>query len=263
MSTTFLSLDQQTVRLDAGELVSYTVDGHEYIHQKGSPGWRSADTEMFPIIGPTAEANFQVTTPRGAATQDQHGLLREMGYVLRDTSDTTALYEKIYVADTPVRNAKYPAKSTAELLSWPYDFHFRKTFSLAPEGLTIGFEIASEADMPFMLGYHPAFRLTTAQPVVQTDSRRITLAEVMAVGDRALHLPHTQSVLLVDERNLHISTIGFDSFMLWAPVRNMICIEPITFYPYDVEQHQLHAGFQQLSGGQSRWFTMRLTPQPK
>ena len=60
------------VGIDAGELVSYVVNGHEFIHQKGSPGWGSADTEMFPIIGPVNEAGFRVQTPKGSAVQDQH-----------------------------------------------------------------------------------------------------------------------------------------------------------------------------------------------
>jgi len=57
---TALRLGKQSVQIDEGELVSYSVSGHEFIHQKGSPGWRNADTEMFPIIGPTNEANFKV-----------------------------------------------------------------------------------------------------------------------------------------------------------------------------------------------------------
>ena len=59
-----LKLENQTVKIEKGELVSYNVGGYEYIHQKGSPGWRNADTEMFPIIGPTADAGFLVKTPK-------------------------------------------------------------------------------------------------------------------------------------------------------------------------------------------------------
>ena len=85
-----LSLGTQIVKIDKGELVGYTKDGHEYIHQKGSPGWSSADTEMFPIIGPVNEANFAVQVPRGNAIQDQHGLLRQFGYELMSSSQTKA-----------------------------------------------------------------------------------------------------------------------------------------------------------------------------
>ena len=117
MSNTILKHGNQTVQIDAGELVGYLVDDYQVIHQKGAPGWRSADTEMFPLIGPTADAGFQVQTARGQATQDQHGLLREMAYVRLTHSSTSAVFEKVYKANSPVRNAKFPAKSTEEFLS--------------------------------------------------------------------------------------------------------------------------------------------------
>ena len=79
-----------TIKIDAGELVGYQVDGHEFIHKKGSPGWSSADTEMFPIIGPVNEAGFRVKTPKGEAVQDQHGHLRQMEYQLTEQTETAA-----------------------------------------------------------------------------------------------------------------------------------------------------------------------------
>jgi len=49
---------------------------------------------MFTLIGPTNEANFKVKTPKGLAIQDQHGLLREMDYVLKDSTDSKAVFSK-------------------------------------------------------------------------------------------------------------------------------------------------------------------------
>ena len=46
------------VTLEKGELVSYKIHNEELIHQKGMPGWRNSDTEMFPLIGPTEKNNF-------------------------------------------------------------------------------------------------------------------------------------------------------------------------------------------------------------
>ena len=244
-----LRLEHRRARIDAGELVSLRLaaDGPELVHQKGAPGWRSADTEMFPVIGPTAEADFRVRTPRGPAVQDQHGLLRERTYELVDATASTAVYEKAYRADTAVPNSKYPAKSSAETLRWPYDFRFRKTYEMRPGGLEVGFEIRGDEGMPFMLGYHPAFRLTAeaAAVVVETGAEVIPLAEVMAVGDRARYVPDCTDVTLRngDESAVRLQTQGFGHFMLWAPVPTMICVEPITFYPYDVPQERLHEGF--------------------
>lgn len=241
-----LTLSNQNVKIDSGELVSFSVDGHEYIHQKGSPGWRSSDTEMFPIIGPTNEANFKVATARGEAVQDQHGLLREMEYNLVSRTDTFAVYQKDYTAGTLVENSKFPKKSTEELLSWPYNFRFKKSFELKKNHLEISFKISGEKGMPFMLGYHPAFKLNSAQPLIHAKNKEIKLSEVLAVGNRAMPILNCETITLSDETDMTIKTEGFGNFMLWTEVENMICIEPITFYPYTVEQVNLSQGFQYL-----------------
>ena len=242
-------LGDKKVLIEAGELVGYKVSGHEFIHQKGSPGWRSSDTEMFPIIGPTDEAGFEVETPRGKAVQDQHGLLRELDYVLISKSKIEAVYQKKYVANTEVTNSKYPEKSTAEQLSWPYDFNFQKSFSLSEEGLEISFKIEGENGMPFMMGYHPAFMLHLENPSIEANEKVISLEEVLAVGSRALQVANCEKIILKDKKELAITTEGFGNFMLWTEVPNMVCIEPITFYPYAVEAAKLYSGFDVLEIG--------------
>ncbi len=241
-----LQLKDQQVTIDGGELSSYRLRGHEFIHQKGSPGWRSSDTEMFPLIGPTAEADFQVKVDAGKAIQDQHGLLREMDYELISRSETTTVFRKLYTAGTLVRNSKFPAKSDEEWLEWPYDFEFQKEFNLMEDGLEVQFRISGPTGMPYMLGYHPAFKLQTEKPEITVGDRSIKLEEVLAVGSRALEVPDTNNIRLKDKGLLEISTQGFKHFMLWTEVSNMVCIEPITFYPYAVSQSNLHEGFEQL-----------------
>lgn len=235
-----------TVKIEGGELVGYQVDGHEFIHQKGSPGWNSADTEMFPIIGPVNEAGFRVKTPKGEAVQDQHGHLRQMEYQLTEKTETAAAFVKQYQSGTEVHNSKFPEKSTEEALTWPYDFRFEKTFLLTDSNLEINFKITGEEGMPFMLGYHPAFKLHTESPVILANGKRISLDEVLAVGSRALQISDCTSVTLNDKKEITIETEGFGNFMCWTEVRNMVCIEPISFYPYAVKQSDLHQGFEKL-----------------
>lgn len=242
-----LTLKEKKVLIDAGELVGYTVDGHQYIHQKGSPGWRNSDTEMFPIIGPTEDAKFRVQTPKEEAVQDQHGLLRELEYELTGQTEKSASFIKKYTANTKVKNAKFPDKSTEEYVYWPYSFEFIKSFELNEMGLTIQFEINGEDAMPFMLGYHPAFKLHTSSPTVRAKNRTISLDQILEVGNRALPILDCDTLTLSDGKELTIKTEGFGHFMLWTEVSNMVCLEPITFYPYNVEQAQLHTGFQELN----------------
>lgn len=250
----------RSVRIDMGELIGFRVGEFEYMHQKGSPGWRSTDTEMFPIIGPTADANFKVQSPKGIAVQDQHGLLREMPYELTEQSGSHAIFRKTYTAGTKIRNSKYPEKATAADLFWPYDFEFIKYFQLSEQELTITFKISGDEGMPFMLGYHPAFRLTAESPTLLANGKIISLKEVLAVGSRALQVPNCSEIVLADTKKLRIKTEGFGSFMLWTEVPNMVCIEPITFYPYAVEQHKLHHGFQTLKKSTAE-FKVSIAPQ--
>ncbi|MCJ7466419.1 MAG: aldose 1-epimerase [Maribacter sp.] len=252
-----VSLDSY-VQIDGGELVGFKVGENELIHQKGSPGWRNSDTEMFPIIGPTSESDFQVHTPRGAAVQDQHGLLRELHYQLVSQTDTEVLFRKTYSAGTLVPNSKFPEKSKAKTVFWPYDFQFEKRFKLDEECLKITFKISGEKDMPFMLGYHPAFKLSTKNPVVITQKKTINLDQVLAVGSKALLVADCNEIALNDTARLRITTTGFRHFMLWTEVPNMICIEPITFYPYAVPQENLGQGFQFLHQKEIA-FTVNLT----
>lgn len=254
-----LELYDQIVKIDEGELVGYSVAGQEYIHQKGSPGWRNSDTEMFPIIGPTNEADFKVTTPKGVAEQDQHGLLREMAYQLVSKSKTRVVFDKRYASGTPIKNSKYPAKSTQEYVSWPYSFEFTKSFEISENGLRIQFKITAEEGMPFMLGYHPAFKLNSGKASIRTPDSTIALQEVLNAGSRALPVMDCNFLTLTDVGELSLRTEGFGNFMLWTEVPNMICIEPISFYPYAVGQKDLHNGFQTVNGSE-RIFSVTIQP---
>ncbi len=237
---------EQKVKIDKGELISYTVEGYECMHQKGSLGWRNSDTEMFPIIGPVNTANYTVQTPIGEAKQDQHGLLRELSYELVSQENQIVIFKKTYKANTKISNSKYPAKSTQELLSWPYDFSFCKRFEITKEGLKVSFTIEGEEGMPFMLGYHPAFKLNSKKTVINSDEKSITLDEIKEAGSNAYPVQNCEDILLKDGKEVHIKTAGFNHFMLWTEVDNMLCIEPITFYPYAVSQNNLAEGFQFL-----------------
>jgi len=128
---------ESTIVIDQGELISYSKFGEELIHQKGDPGWRNADTEMFPIIGPTEDNDFMVETERGDAVQDQHGLLRELAYSVVNETDHSIVYSKTYTKNTLVKNSKYPDKSTKKMVSWPYSFMFSKKFSVTDDALKI------------------------------------------------------------------------------------------------------------------------------
>ncbi len=231
-----ISADKNSiVKIDKGELISYKKNGEELIHQKGNPGWRNADTEMFPIIGPTEANNYTVTTPKGNYNQDQHGLLRELDYTILHQDDKSFVFKKKYAAYTAIKNSKYPDKSTVRLVSWPYSFNFKKSIELKNDALNISFEIRAESGMPFMLGYHPAFMLNgKLDEIVKSNTQEVSIPTIIHGGNIAYPILNSNEIKLIkkDGFNLLIKTKGFNNFMLWTEVSNMLCIEPITAYPY-------------------------------
>lgn len=257
-----LKLDNGTMQavVRDGEVVRLVRDGHEYMHAPEEPGWSHSDTEMFPIIGPTAQTRYLVQVPKGNAIQDQHGLLRELQYTVQAESDTQVLLVKEYAAGTPVPNSKYPDRSTARFLIWPYSFRFEKRVELLPDALLVSFRISGDRDMPYMLGYHPAFRITGPGARVQTCQDGVSLEEVMAAGDRALEVPDCNTLVLEQDRPIRIRCRGFGHFMLWSPDPGMLCMEPVTFYPYTAGVNALHEGFSYLAD-QAVEFQVELRPE--
>jgi galactose mutarotase-like enzyme len=232
-SIIYLKNNNCKVAIENGELISFNSEELEYIHQKGSKGWRNSDIEMFPVIGPISKNNFRVHTKNGDAVLDQHGLLRELDYTLISSDENTASFLKRYKKNTKINNSKYPNKSTEQKLFWPFDFSFEKQYCLENNRLKINFILTSEKGMPFMLGYHPAFLLSnTGEEVLTSNHIKATLTEVQEVGDNALPFLNCNKITLenIGKKNLEIVTTGFDNFMIWSPVNNMLCIEPITQY---------------------------------
>lgn len=227
------------VSIDKGELISFQKENIEYIHQKSNKGWYKSDDEMFPVIGPTFKNNFKVHTQKGEGVLDQHGLLRELDYVTISSNENSVSYIKKYTKNTLVKNSKFPKKSIKEQLFWPYSFSFEKKFSIKNNLLIIDFILTSEINMPFMLGYHPAFLLSgTGNEILKTNNSQITLAEVLEVGGNAFPVLNCNSILLKNthKRDIEIKTKGFNNFMLWTEVNNMLCIEPITHYTSFTDQ---------------------------
>ena len=85
---------------------------------------------------------------------------------------------------------------------------------------------------------------------------------MLAVGSRALHVPGVDALTIVDgERRMRIEASGFAAgFMCWTEVRTMVCVEPITFYPYDVAQTELAGGMIEVPATGGARFSVSLQP---
>merc|ERR1712166_413332 len=105
--------------------------------------------------------------------------------------------------------------------------------------LRIDFLLISETGMPFMLGYHPAFLLSgSRKETLVSNNKQITLDDVYKAGHNAFPVLKANQIVLEnnDRDNVEITTKGFGNFMLWTPVDNMLCIEPITQYTSYIDE---------------------------
>jgi len=248
---TFLKNNNSEVVIENGELISFQKDKQEYIHQKGNIGWRKSDDEMFPVIGPTDKNNFKVHTKNGDGIQDQHGLLREMTYNMLYSDENSANFIKKYKKNVKIKNSKFPEKSSEEYLFWPFDFTFEKNYILENNVLTIEFTITSKEEMPFMLGYHPAFLLSgSGKETFLSNDKEHALDIIKNAGSNAFPILNSDTIILknIDKNDVEIRTKGFDNFMLWTEVNNMVCIEPITQYTSYTDQKFSEKNMRVLNG---------------
>ena len=256
------STDQNSiVKIEKGELISYQYHNEELMHQKGSPGWENTDTEMFPVIGPTSANSNVVSTKKGDSIQDQHGFLRELKYQLMEYSSVNSVYVKKYTANTKIRNDKFPKSSQEEFVFWTFDFSFKKTFELTNKSLKITFEITSDEGMPFMLGYHPAFKLSGDKTeYCLVADKKVTIQEVIDKGGPSFPFFDLEEISLIKEKgyNVKVKASGFKNMMLWTEFDNMICIEPITHYP-DLEKQKYSEKNLRISTGNEK-FTTEIIP---
>ena len=90
-----------------------------------------------------------------------------------------------------------------------------------------------------MLGYHPAFKLSgNESEICKTKNHKATIKNIMDGGSSTYPILNTNEIYLLKENgyNISIKTEGFNNFMLWTEVPTMLCIEPITKYPYTTKK---------------------------
>lgn len=253
---------KSAIKIKAGELVSYTFDGEELIHQKGSPGWENSDTEMFPIIGPVKANEYRVNTNKGLGIQDQHGFLKDLNYNLIQSENHEVTFEKNYKGNSKIENSLFPKRSTEREVFWPFDFTFSKSFKLTNEALHIEFVLNAEKGMPFMLGYHPAFKLSgNNNEHFIVSGKRIDLQEVIDKGGPSFPFFNVDGISLFKKEghNVSIKTKGFKNMMLWTEVNNMVCMEPITQYP-DLKNQNYSESNLRILQENKELFTVKIAP---
>ncbi|MFC1497512.1 hypothetical protein ACFLS1_03440, partial [Verrucomicrobiota bacterium] len=192
---------------------------------------------MFPVVGPVK--NFRIVTGDKVYALDQHGVSRYLPYRIEKLAGNTISFAQNHDGIERIKNRKFgPGKDNPEYLVWPFGCFIRKEFELNKDRLDLKITVTNREKeiMPYMLGWHPAFRMQGApdKAVFEAGDREYSLDDIIEV--KTLILPGVGSAVYRDRESGHgieVSSVGFDNIMIWTPARNagMFCIEPVTHEP--------------------------------
>ncbi len=131
------------IALDGAEPVSWRVGGRELIWSGDPAHWARHAPILFPVVGASAGGAVRV----GAQTyrMPQHGFARDSRFTLVEREADAAHLRLV--------------ESDETWTHYPFRFVLDVTATLRPDSLTLVFTVTNTdtSDMPYALGFHPAF----------------------------------------------------------------------------------------------------------
>lgn len=203
----------------------------EIILQQGNGFWDNSCPILFPFIGQCYQNQYQYCG--SVYPMPKHGFARQMQFELISSSATLAVFSLM-------QNEK-----TLEL--YPFNFNLTVSYILQEKQCVIRFSVTNPgpANLPFQLGYHPAFRFNINDlekchilfdhPETQipylTNPQCFELTNIPKQGKSTYSMiyPHSDSLsLTTPEYRIKVYIKGFLRLALWrkTPDTPFICIEP-------------------------------------
>ncbi len=134
---------EMKIARNGAEMLSFAVDGKEYMWQGNPDAWKSTAPVLFPAIGALKDGGATIAGEWYAVPR--HGFVRPMPFEVTDKGED---YVTLTVCETEETKKVFPF---AFKLSVTYRFiqgGFETTFTV---------ENGSETVMPFLIGGHPGF----------------------------------------------------------------------------------------------------------
>lgn len=135
--------DSASLALIGAEPMSWRVSGRELIWHGDPAHWARRAPILFPVVG--ASTSGEVRVDERAYPMPQHGFARDARFTLVERSDGAA---HLRLTASDVTLAHFPFRFTLDVVA-----------TLGPSTFSLGFEVANadRRDMPYALGWHPAF----------------------------------------------------------------------------------------------------------
>jgi galactose mutarotase-like enzyme len=152
-----------TVNSLGAELTSLTRDNYNYIWTIDKKYWNKTSPVLFPIVGKLKDDSYTLNNTKYSLSR--HGFARDFEFKLVKQSEKLATFSLIQNSET--------------LYKYPFNFELEITYELQKTTLTISYSIKNNAlhKMPFNIGAHPAFSITTIEDyslVFDNDTSLIT-----------------------------------------------------------------------------------------
>lgn len=277
-----------------GEIVGLKKGAIQILHGGGkddkfkegtdSLGWKRSEILMFPIVGPARDYVLYVDdceTLKEVA-MDQHGISRYIPFRIASISRKSISLIQEYVSDTQIINLKYSKTEDnghPETISWPYSFSIEKNISLHSiknhddfagySGFVdIEFHITNKSEniMPFMFGFHPAFRTYGNEGniiIEHGDSAKDIPFDGFLGKDITLFNRNTGDIFFRNSKIHFRMHHTFGNTMVWSPkgAAEIICIEPVTCLPKTLEnaEYRLQVPkFEFLLPGKTKTYNARI-----
>ena len=132
------------------ELQSLRKNGKEYLWQGDARYWGRRSPVLFPMVG---RVWGDVYRHNGRKFElGQHGFARDMDFTLISRTDSSLTYR--------LRSNE----STLQL--YPFDFTLDITYRIDGSTLAVSWSVTNDSTevMPFQIGAHPAFMISTPEP---------------------------------------------------------------------------------------------------
>ncbi len=252
------------VNLDNGQLCGLSSSGQEVMWRGGAPGievpdgtWRKSSLVACPIFGSAKDDTVFIDGkpyPMG-----KHGLSRVLPWKLeRRTEDMVAIAQE-YTANKEIEVRGVKSR-------FPISYRVVANYTIddydGAEVLRVELSVQNKSaeDMPFALGFHPAFAPSPDSIIVTIGGKGMTTILPTAVErTETMGLPGTGIVNYYTPEFCVTMTHNFGNTWLWKPLSNApLCIEPITACPLDKEAPQKelaqYPGYRVLHGGESITF---------
>ncbi len=132
-----------SLSLIGAEPMSWRVGGRELIWHGDPAHWARRAPILFPIVG--ASTGGEVRVDGRAYPMPQHGFARDARFTLVERSEAGA---RLRLTASDPTLAHFPFRFTLDVVA-----------TLGPATLSLGFEVsnADARNMPYALGFHPAF----------------------------------------------------------------------------------------------------------